>query len=94
MLAGAFSCRSMVKLECHWHYGKIISGFSTMRIFTLKCHFPINYCFHVCRKHVLDLAELPGKAVGLMLPLFHCFEAGLMFVLHALWLSKPAWFCG
>ena len=65
-----------------------------MGIFTLKCHFPINYYFHVCRKHVLDLAELPGKAVGLMLPLFYCFEAGLMFVLHALWFSKPAWFCG
>ena len=41
-----------------------------MRIFTLKCHFPINYCFHMCRKHVLELAELPGKDVGLILPSF------------------------
>ena len=65
-----------------------------MRIFTLKCHFPINYCFHVCRKHVLELAELPGKDVGLILPLFYGFGACLMFVLQALLLSKPAWFCG
>ena len=45
-----FSCPYMVKPGLSWHYGKIISGLSTMRSFTLKCCLSINYCIFMCEE--------------------------------------------
>ena len=42
--AEEFSCPYMVKPWLSWHYGNIISGLTTIRVFTLKCHLSIN-CF-------------------------------------------------
>lgn len=42
-LGWGFSCLYMVKPEVSWHSGRIISGFSMMRIFTLKMSLFHNF---------------------------------------------------
>ena len=79
---------------------KIISGFSIMRIFTLKCHFSI--IFHLCREHIRGVINLLSSLGRMWVSWHHCFVVlghvscfccMIFFSLSmpaVLWLSKHA----
>ena len=35
------------------------------RVFTLKCHLSINFCFYVCRDHILHACSAPQSCLTL-----------------------------
>ena len=93
----------VAKSELSRHYGKVISGLGTMSVFHFEMSLSINYCFYMCREHVLGISntEFTGQDVGLIPQVFYYLGARLMLLLHGfvaqqaclvLWLSKPAFF--
>ena len=96
--AGESSCLCVVKPRLSWHYGKIISGLSTMRSFHFEMS-PFYKLLFLCLCVPRACLELTGQNLGLTPPLFYCLRARLMLLLHGfivrqvcwvLWLSKPA----
>ena len=91
----------LVKPGLSSHYGKIISSLRTMRVFTLKCHLSINYCFLyvcVCAENMSQgsltygahWAEYGSHATIVLLGWGMSHASDAQFLL----LSQPAWFYG
>ena len=91
--AGQFSCPYMVKPGLSWHYGKLIPGLIQCGSFTLKCHLSINYCFYVCREHILGVISLLSSLGRMWVSCHHFFIVWghvSCFCCTVLLLSKPA----
>ena len=59
--------------------------------------FPINYCFYLCREHVLGITNLLGSLGSIWVSCHHSFTVwghGSCFHCMVLLLSKSACFCG
>ena len=91
----------MIKPGLSWHYGKIISGLSTMRVFDFEMlPFHKLLVFYVCREHILGVINLPSwVGCGSPATIVLLFGACLLLLLQSfvakqaclvLWLSKPA----
>ena len=100
---GGFFCPYMVKtlwllLWLSWHYGKIISDLSTLRILHFEMlPFHKLLFFYVCREHVLGVINLPGSLGNMWVSCHHGFTVRghvSCFSCVVLLLSSPAWFCG
>lgn len=87
----------VAKSELSRHYGKVISGLGTMSVFHFEMSLSINYCFYMCREHVLGISNLLSPLSRVRVSCHHCLTVWghvFCFCWVVLFLSKAAWFRG
>ena len=63
----------MIKLGLSWHYGKIISGVSTVSVFQFEMLHFHNFFLTVCREHVLGVINLLSSLGRVWVSCHHIF---------------------